>query len=301
MLNQLRRLDVWGDQGATLWNALGLLLILASALNFAADLGRRELDSLWYALADNLFVACAALGLALTALAPSVRLAGAGEAWARRDRLIAGAVLGAGTLLAVLGGIRAIWGGVGRHDLAVSALLGTGVALLATTLARPDGAERAAPVPAERGWAYGMLAVVLIAGVVLRQAAPGSTVQTWIVAPLQVLVAPGIGLGLALLPFQFSQPPVEINAWRPVAAFAGLVLITTIAGYGAYAWALRHLQASVASILALTEVPFASLFAFLLLGERMSWLQVLGALAILGGVVLLATARAPAEVQDDKI
>ncbi len=221
MLNQLRRLDVWGDQGATLWNALGLLLILASALNFAADLGRRELDSLWYALADNLFVACAALGLALTALAPSVRLAGAGEAWARRDRLIAGAVLGAGTLLAVLGGIRAIWGGVGRHDLAVSALLGTGVALLATTLARPDGAERAAPVPAERGWAYGLLAVVLVAGVVLRQAAPGSTVQTWIVAPLQVLVAPGIGLGLALLPRALGWPERLIAA-LPLAVTAQL-------------------------------------------------------------------------------
>lgn len=221
MLNQLRRLDVWGDRGATLWNALGLLLILASALNFAADLGRRELDSLWYALADNLFVACAALGLALTALAPSVRLAGAGEAWARRDRLIAGAVLGAGTLLAVLGGIRAIWGGVGRHDLAVSALLGIGVALLAYTLARPDGVERAMPPPAERGWAYGLLAVALIAGVVLRQAAPGSTVQTWIVAPLQVLVAPGIGLGLALLPRALGWPERLIAA-LPLAVTAQL-------------------------------------------------------------------------------
>lgn len=105
---------------------------------------------------------------------------------------------------------------------------------------------------------------------------------------------------LALLPFQFSQPAIEISSWTPVAAFAGLVLVTTIAGYGAYAWALRHLQASVASILALTEVPFASGFAFLLLGERMSLLQVLGALAIVGGVVLLATARAPAEALGDK-
>lgn len=105
---------------------------------------------------------------------------------------------------------------------------------------------------------------------------------------------------LALLPFQFSQPPVEIGAWTSVASFAGLVLITTIAGYGAYAWALRHLQASVASILALTEVPFASGLAFIFLGERMNGVQILGALAILGGVVLLAAARAPNKAQDGK-
>ena len=100
---------------------------------------------------------------------------------------------------------------------------------------------------------------------------------------------------LALLPFQFSQPPVEVTAWTSVAAFAGLVLITTIAGYGAYAGALRHLQASVASILALTEVPFAAGFAYVFLGERMNGLQILGALAIVGGVVLLAAGRTPNE------
>ena len=105
---------------------------------------------------------------------------------------------------------------------------------------------------------------------------------------------------LALLPFQFSQPPVEIAAWASVASFTGLVLITTIAGYGVYAWALRHLQASVASILALAEVPFASGLAFVFLGERMNGVQILGALAIVGGVVLLAAARVPNKVRNGK-
>ena len=72
-------------------------------------------------------------------------------------------------------------------------------------------------------------------------------------------------------------------------------------GGGRYAEMIQSLPPEVLVIFGGTEVPFASGFAFLLLGERMSWLQVLGALAILGGVVLLATARAPAEVQDDKI
>ena len=98
----------------------------------------------------------------------------------------------------------------------------------------------------------------------------------------------GIG-ALALLPFQLSQPPLQITDRSAVAAFAGYVLIAAIAGYGAYTAALRYLQASVASILALTEVPFATGFAFIFLGERMNWLQILGALAVVGGVALLAT------------
>ncbi len=117
------------------------------------------------------------------------------------------------------------------------------------------------------------------------------------VNPWTILVYSFGFAALSLLPFQFSQPAIRITASTSVAAFAGLVLITTIAGYGAYTSALRHLQASVASIVALTEVPFAAGFAFVFLGERMNGLQILGALAIVGGVLLLAAARAPNEAQ----
>lgn len=94
---------------------------------------------------------------------------------------------------------------------------------------------------------------------------------------------------LALLPFQFGQPRPAVESWQPVAAFIALVLITTIAGYAFYAMALRHLQASVASIVALVEVPFATVFAYFLLGERMNLTQILGAVAVLAGVLLSAT------------
>jgi drug/metabolite transporter (DMT)-like permease len=109
---------------------------------------------------------------------------------------------------------------------------------------------------------------------------------------------------LALLPFQFGQPRPSVAGWQAAAAFAGLVLITTIAGYAFYALALRHLQASVASIVALVEVPFAAAFAYFLLGERMNLTQILGAATVLTGVLLLATSAgrrargpAPAEVR----
>jgi drug/metabolite transporter (DMT)-like permease len=98
---------------------------------------------------------------------------------------------------------------------------------------------------------------------------------------------------LALLPFQFSRPlPTQVSG-EAVAAFAGLVLFTTIAGYGAYTLALRHLQASVASILAMSEVLFAAFFAYVLLGERMNGWQILGAAVIIGAVVLLTAPVQP--------
>jgi drug/metabolite transporter (DMT)-like permease len=95
---------------------------------------------------------------------------------------------------------------------------------------------------------------------------------------------------LALLPFQIGQPRPAVESWRPVMAFVALVLVTTIAGYAFYSMALRHLQASTASIVALVEVPFATTFAYFLLGERMNLAQILGATAVLAGVLLSATA-----------
>jgi O-acetylserine/cysteine efflux transporter len=66
------------------------------------------------------------------------------------------------------------------------------------------------------------------------------------------------------------------------------VLITTIGGYALYASGLRRLPASVASITAMAEVPFTAALAYLFLGDRLSPLQLCGALIVVGGVALLS-------------
>jgi drug/metabolite transporter (DMT)-like permease len=71
-------------------------------------------------------------------------------------------------------------------------------------------------------------------------------------------------------------------------AFAGLLLISTICGYTFYTTGLRHLQASVGSITAQAEVPFAAFWGYAILGERMDSWQLLGALIVMGGVILLS-------------
>ncbi len=96
---------------------------------------------------------------------------------------------------------------------------------------------------------------------------------------------------LALLPFQFGSGlrglVPQVKDAQVLATFAGFVLITTIGGYVVYATGLRRLPASVASIAAMAEVPFASAFGFLFLGDRLSPLQLLGGVVVVSGVVLL--------------
>jgi len=93
---------------------------------------------------------------------------------------------------------------------------------------------------------------------------------------------------LALLPFQFGRPLPQPAGWQAYGAFAALVLIPTIGGYTFYTLGLRHLQASVASITAMAEVPFAAFNGYVFLGERLGVVQALGALIVMGGVALLS-------------
>lgn len=93
---------------------------------------------------------------------------------------------------------------------------------------------------------------------------------------------------LALLPFQFGRPAPWPIANRTLFSFAGLVIFTTITGFGLYTSGLRRLQASIASITSNTEVPFAALLSYFVLGERLDMPQVFGAILVVGGVVLVS-------------
>jgi drug/metabolite transporter, DME family len=93
---------------------------------------------------------------------------------------------------------------------------------------------------------------------------------------------------LALLPFQFGGPLPNPAGWQAYGSFAALVLIPTIGGYTLYTLGIRRLQASVASITAMAEVPFAAFNGYVFLGERLDVLQALGGLIVMGGVVLLS-------------
>ncbi len=96
---------------------------------------------------------------------------------------------------------------------------------------------------------------------------------------------------LVLLPLQFyiTQPfpvPSITYVW-----FAGLIFGATLGGFVTYLFSLGRLQASVASILAMSEIAFVAVYAYFLLGERMTVTQILGTVLVVFGVVILFRRR----------
>jgi drug/metabolite transporter (DMT)-like permease len=102
----------------------------------------------------------------------------------------------------------------------------------------------------------------------------------------------GFGFGaLVLLPFQFFTPqpwpvPTETFLW-----YAGLISVATIFAFSLYTFALGRLQASVASMLAMAEIPIVAVYAYFLLGDRMKLDQIIGAVLVIAGVVMLSWPR----------
>jgi len=96
---------------------------------------------------------------------------------------------------------------------------------------------------------------------------------------------------LVLLPLQVFTPqpwPVETAALLP---FVGLIGVATILAFMVYTFGLGRLQASVATILAMAEIPFVALYAYVFLNERMSLDQVIGAMLVVAGVLMLSRPR----------
>jgi DME family drug/metabolite transporter len=99
----------------------------------------------------------------------------------------------------------------------------------------------------------------------------------------------GFGFGaLALLPFQFGAALPWIASPTTWVWFGALVLLATIAPFGAYLAGLGRLPVSVASILAASEVVFGSVIGYLIFGEQLQALQIVGAGLVMGGVILIA-------------
>ena len=96
---------------------------------------------------------------------------------------------------------------------------------------------------------------------------------------------------LVLLPFQFFTPqPWPVSA-TTMLSFAGLIGFATILPFFVYTFALGKLEASVATILAMAEIPIVAFYAYVLLDERMTADQGIGALLVVAGV--LALSRTP--------
>ncbi len=92
----------------------------------------------------------------------------------------------------------------------------------------------------------------------------------------------------------FLLPLQPVDGLRQVALqptsllwIAFLALIPSIAGYGLYTIGLRFLKVTVAAILVTFEPLIAVLLAWVFLGEHLTWLQMVGAVLVIAGLVTL--------------
>ncbi len=107
--------------------------------------------------------------------------------------------------------------------------------------------------------------------------------------PLWTIMTYIFGFGaLAVLPLAVLTGDAWTLTPAAVGAFLSFVGIPTLGGFGFYTAGLKRLPASVAAIVATTEVPLAGIVAFFALGERLSGVQWAGVFLVMFGVVLVS-------------
>ncbi|WP_116052057.1 EamA family transporter [Amycolatopsis palatopharyngis] len=91
------------------------------------------------------------------------------------------------------------------------------------------------------------------------------------------------------IPAEVLTSPAEFGPWRPPvwSLLIAVALFSTVLAYLAGITALRHLPVSTASVLALLEPLVATAAAWVLLGEALTVLQLVGAAVLLGGALIV--------------
>jgi drug/metabolite transporter (DMT)-like permease len=140
------------------------------------------------------------------------------------------------------------------------------------------------------GVAWGLLAAVgLAAYFITASRTDGGLPPIALAAFGMVLGAVALGLLglLGVVPMTFSTQPVRIGG-TTIPSWLALAELAVIAAAAAYLFgtvAARRLGSTVASFVGLTEVLFAVLFAWLLLGELPATIQLAGGALIVVGVI----------------
>jgi drug/metabolite transporter (DMT)-like permease len=118
----------------------------------------------------------------------------------------------------------------------------------------------------------------------LRERMATSTLMAW-----SGLITAIVLLPIALLSGE-QMLPVSVMGWIKL---AGLALIAQVAGQSLIAYAMAHLPATFSSVGLLFQPVMATLFAWLLLGESVSALQLAGGVTVLIGIRMVHLAEHP--------
>ena len=199
------------------------------------------------------------VALLLEYLAPVLLV---GWHWARKHRRPAWSVLvGAGLSIVGLAFVLDLRDGLTLHPIGIAWGLGAALCLCAYFLLSEDNGTDAAVHP-----------------LLLTTAGTGVGAAVLLAAAAAGLVPLAASEGEVILADQ------AVGWWLPVLL---LILLSAVLAYPSGIVAVRRLGSSLASFVSLTEVLFAVILAFILLGQRPGPIQLLGGALILAGIALV--------------
>ncbi|WP_323959805.1 EamA family transporter [Arthrobacter sp. JZ12] len=142
------------------------------------------------------------------------------------------------------------------------------------------------------GVVFGLAAAVCVGVFFVMSAKADDDLPPLIMAGAGMVVGAVVILILGVvgvMPFAFEFRNVHLAGWQThwMVPILGLVLVSTAFSYVTGIFAARSLGSKVASFAGLTEVMFAVLWAWLLLDELPSGIQLLGGSLIVVGVILV--------------
>jgi drug/metabolite transporter (DMT)-like permease len=179
-----------------------------------------------------------------------------------RDRVFVALVLALGGLAMVA----QIWQGFTLDAIGLIAAIGAAIALALYFIEGEKLVAKRDPVSLTM-WGFGAAAVFW------------AIVQPWWLFPREKLNS-------SITFVEGSHP--TLPAWMLIVY---MVVLGTVVPFALVLQSLRHLRATQASIVGMTEPVIASLIAFILLGESMTPVQILGGAIVLGAVIIAETSR----------
>jgi drug/metabolite transporter (DMT)-like permease len=145
------------------------------------------------------------------------------------------------------------------------------------------------------GVLFGLVSAGFFAFYMLRASSLARRLNTW----TMLLYGFGVG-GLLWVGYDLASGMRLPGDWRLWVAMAVVGLFGTLLGHSLFVMALRTIRPSSAGIVATAEPVFAGLIAFVVFGDRLELLQLLGAAIIIAGIIAVQLSRAeetlPAEL-----
>lgn len=112
------------------------------------------------------------------------------------------------------------------------------------------------------------------------------------VSTARIMAWSGVITAVALLPLALASGerffPLTGGGWGKL---IGLALVSQVVGQSLIAYAMAHLPATFSSVGLLFQPVMAALFAWILLGETLGWIEIAGAVAVLIGICIVHQAE----------